>query len=209
MMLILVVFLLITGRRASGEEEEKRAPTCPKPFEKSRCLGTSGIPGAPPPKKEKKNQKEGGGEKGGEDCGGEEEKVEREKIVWEAGMGGHSHYTIVPEKTAVLVIDPQLVYQNCPKKKEEEELTIEALIAPPPTGEKEGEGEGEEFDGHSPLCCEQFGEVVGRVNRVVRAVREGGGHVVHLAHVYRDLDGDGELDNDNHSLTGWWVGDER
>ena len=172
-MLAVWLVLLVAPGFANGEE---RKPFCPEPFEPSRCLGTSGRAGVPPQDK-------------GENCEGVEE---RDKIVWNAGMAGHSHYTIVPEKTAVLVIDPQLVYANCPA-----ELSVESLIAPPPTEE------GEEFDMHSPLCCEKFKGAVENINKITKAARESGAHVVHVGHVYRDLNGDGVLDNEkDHSLSG-------
>ena len=95
--------------------------------------------------------------------------------------GGHSHYAVDPTKTAMLVIDPQLVYGACP-----ENLTVEALVNPPSS---------ETFEGQSPLCCEKFYDAVANQNALADAFRNQGGTVVVVAHVYRDVDGDGAVDN--------------
>eukprot|EP00756_Hemistasia_phaeocysticola_P046873 Hpha_TRINITY_DN20717_c0_g1::TRINITY_DN20717_c0_g1_i1::g.33382::m.33382 len=109
-----------------------------------------------------------------------------ESIDWTAGMEGHSHYKLDPKKTALLVIDAQKVYAACPQRGEDGAHTVERLIASP---------ESEGFDGHSPMCCDRFYEVVEKQNTLADAFRAKGGHVVVSAHVYRDFDGDGEVDN--------------
>lgn len=120
-----------------------------------------------------------------------------EKITWHAGMASHSHYSLISNRTALFVIDAQKVYSACP----EGEPAVESLIADPST---------ENFDGHSPLCCEKFGSVITNINRIANHARSLGVPVFLHSHVYRDFDGDGEVDNcgricdfDALGWTGW------
>lgn len=114
-------------------------------------------------------------------------------------MAGHSHYKIDAKKTALFVIDPQAVYSECPKKGPPFEVAD--LIAGPET---------EGFDGHSPLCCEGFYPAVANATMLATRARELKMPVFVIGHVYRDLDGDGKVDNcgrlcdfDVLGWTGW------
>lgn len=142
------------------------------------CLGTSGVL-----------------------AGGEQVKYkpEDERVTWEAGMAGHSHYVIDASRTALFVIDPQKVYSECPKKGPPFEVAD--LIAGPET---------ENFDGHSPLCCEGFYPAVANASLLAERARKLQIPVFVVGHVYRDLDGDGKVDNcgrlcdfDVLGWTGW------
>ncbi|KAL1526827.1 hypothetical protein AB1Y20_015519 [Prymnesium parvum] len=117
-------------------------------------------------------------------------------IKWEAGLSSHSHYKLDTAKTALFVIDPQQAYSRCPQN-----LTVEALTLSPSA---------DSFAGHSPLCCEQFDSAVSNQNRLARAARSKGMPVFVHAHVYRDSDQDGKVDNcgrlcdyDALGWTGW------
>eukprot|EP00457_Paulinella_chromatophora_P011160 gb/GEZN01011288.1/.p1 GENE.gb/GEZN01011288.1/~~gb/GEZN01011288.1/.p1 ORF type:complete len:318 (-),score=42.29 gb/GEZN01011288.1/:217-1128(-) len=111
-------------------------------------------------------------------------------IVWEGGMQGHSHYPLTPSETAVFVIDPQNVYSACP-----EELIPERLLVI-------GEG-----ITSSPLCCEKFYPAVENINNIAAAARQAGSPVFLVNHIYRDLDGDGEVDQQGRipdfDVLGW------
>lgn len=134
---------------------------CPEDWNAKKCLGSSGQLATDP-----------------------QLPYVQEKIVWHAGMTGHSHYTIDPKKTALFVIDPQNVYAKCPEVTGEP--TVENLIQSPSA---------EGFKGHSPLCCEKFYPCVERQNKLAEAARAKGMPVFLHAHVYRDTDGDGKVDN--------------
>jgi len=117
-------------------------------------------------------------------------------ITWEAGLAGHSHYPLASDgkpRTAVFIIDPQNVYAACPGN-----LTVEGLLANPSSPG---------YAGHSPMCCEKFFDSVANANRVVAAARNNGYPVFVIGHVYRDLDGDGSVDNCgrlcDYDVAGW------
>jgi len=122
-----------------------------------------------------------------------------EQIKWQEGMAGHSHYTINASHTALFVIDPQQTYAACPKKGPPFEVAD--LIAGP---------DSEGFEGHSPLCCEKFYPALENANKLAQRSRELGIPVFAMAHVYRDFDKDGQVDNcgricdfDTLGWTGW------
>lgn len=156
---------------------QSRPVWCPEPWKESQCLGTSGsLAGGPQI----------------------EYKADDQKVTWEAGMAGHSHYTLNAKKTALFMIDPQQTYAACPKK---EPIEVADLIAGPET---------KDFDGHSPLCCEGFYPAVGNASMLAERARAVGMPVFVIGHVYRDLDGDGKVDNcgrlcdfDVLGWTGW------
>jgi len=134
-------------------------------------------------------------------AGGEEAEYNQtsERVKWKDGMAGHTHYTIDPQKTALFVIDPQEVYAKCPTSGAP--FTVPDLIAGP--GSKD-------FDGHSPLCCEGFYAAVGNASRLAKRARESNLPVFVMGHIYRDFDGDGQVDNcgrlcdfDVLGWTGW------
>jgi len=134
-------------------------------------------------------------------AGGEQVKyrTEDERVTWEVGMSGHSHYAINASRTALFVIDPQKVYSECPKKGPPFEVSD--LIAGPDT---------ENFAGHSPLCCEGFYPAVANAAKLAERARKLQMPVFVVGHVYRDFDGDGKVDNcgrlcdfDVLGWTGW------
>lgn len=133
-------------------------------------------------------------------AGGEQVKYKKgEPVTWAPGMASHSHYTIDPKKTALFVIDPQQVYASCPKTGAPYE--VKDLIAGPETPD---------FDGHSPLCCEGFYPAVQNASLLAKRARKMEIPVFVVGHVYRDFDGDGEVDNcgrlcdfDVLGWTGW------
>lgn len=121
------------------------------------------------------------------------------RVEWKEGMAAHTHYPVNASRTALFVIDPQEVYAACPKTGPP--FQVPDLIAGPET---------EGFDGHSPLCCEKFYPVLANANRLAARSRELGIPVFTIAHVYRDLDNDGQVDNcgricdfDVLGWTGW------
>jgi len=149
--------------------------TCPAPFHDGNCLGTSGALAA-----------------------GSAVTYLKETITWETGMKAHSHYKVDPTKTALFVIDPQKVYSACPAQLDEQSWGrataddaswgrgdgytddvhswTSALLADPGSNN---------FDSHSPLCCEKFDRVVDNANMLARAARKIGAPVYVHAHVYR------------------------
>lgn len=133
-------------------------------------------------------------------AGGEQVKRgQSEQVRWAPGMASHTHYTVDAKKTALFVIDPQQVYASCPKKGAP--YAVEDLIAGPDQAN---------FDGHSPLCCEGFYPAVQNASLLAKGARRMKIPVFVIGHVYRDLDGDGEVDNcgrlcdfDVLGWTGW------
>lgn len=144
----------------------ERPQWCPEPWPLSQCLGTSATPASPRARGHEESCAPSSASAG---------------VEWQEGMTKHTHYHIDPSKTAVLVIDPQRVYSECPQ-----ELTVEALIAPP---------DSEDFDGHSPMCCERFKIAVDHINKITDAARSKGIPIIQISHVYRDFNGDGSVDN--------------
>eukprot|EP00929_Paragymnodinium_shiwhaense_P003846 TRINITY_DN104527_c0_g1_i1.p1 TRINITY_DN104527_c0_g1~~TRINITY_DN104527_c0_g1_i1.p1 ORF type:complete len:372 (-),score=82.13 TRINITY_DN104527_c0_g1_i1:184-1299(-) len=142
--------------------------TCPEPWSSAQCLGSSGALAE-----------------------GIAVDYVPEKIIWEAGMKDHSHYSL--EKAALLVIDPQQTYAACP-----ETLEVPDLINPPGAAN---------FKGQSPLCCEKFNASVANANLIANAARKKGLPVFVISHIYRDLDGSAGIDNCgricDYDVLGW------
>jgi len=114
-------------------------------------------------------------------------------------MKSHTHYSLNASRTALFVIDPQQVYASCPRAGPP--YTVADLIAGPSSPN---------FDGHSPLCCEKFYPTLENSNKLAKRSRELGIPVFNIAHIYRDFDGDGKVDNcgricdfDVLGWTGW------
>ncbi len=85
----------------------------------------------------------------------------KEPIVWEAGLAGHSHYTINPAKTALLIIDPQKVYSKA--------FSLDVTTLP----------------NTSPLNCDEFDTSIVNINAIADACRAKGIPVFIIAHVYK------------------------
>ena len=96
--LYLVGYHLTHAATADGACAEEgtcadRPKWCPEPWPLNQCLESSGklAPGPQVPYQE-------------------------DLIKWETGLSGHTHYKVDASKTAIFVIDPQLVYAACPKE---------------------------------------------------------------------------------------------
>eukprot|EP00667_Euglena_gracilis_P014141 EG_transcript_14631 len=154
------IFFIVAFAVASVPQQmDERPKWCPEPWPTQQCIPSSG-----------------------ELSNGPQLPYKRSPIIWQAGLEGHSHYTLPDApKAALFVVDPQQVYASCPQN-----ITVDSLLAPPSTPD---------FDGHSPLCCEKFYSAVANINSLAEAAREKGYPVFTFGHIYRDFDGDGTVDN--------------
>mmetsp|Transcript_77541 Transcript_77541/g.179751 ORF Transcript_77541/g.179751 Transcript_77541/m.179751 type:complete len:319 (-) Transcript_77541:106-1062(-) len=152
-----------------------RPAWCPEPWPETQCLGTSGTLAAGAQVPYAKGD---------------------ERVTWQDGMAGHTHYTVNASRTALFVIDPQTVYAACPKTGPPFEVS--SLISGPTD---------DNFDGHSPLCCDKFYPALANTNMLAERARKLGIPVFAIAHIYRDFDGDGEVDNCgricDYDVLGW------